>query len=99
VGNVGDSRCVACVDGIAEPLSIDHKPSDENEKRRIVEAGGFVEVNRVNGNLASNLDILNSLNSLDTLNTLNTLNSLNTLTALTALTALTPLTPLTALTA
>lgn len=52
VANVGDSRCIACVDGTAVALSIDHKPSDENEKKRIKEAGGFVEVNRVNGNLA-----------------------------------------------
>ena len=51
VGNVGDSRCIVCIDGQAEALSIDHKPSDEGEKRRIKEAGGFVEVNRVNGNL------------------------------------------------
>ena len=33
-------------------LSIDHKPSDELEKERIENAGGFVEFNRVNGNLA-----------------------------------------------
>ncbi len=50
--NVGDSRCVAQVDGAAEALSTDHKPSDEPEKNRIEAAGGFVEFNRVNGNLA-----------------------------------------------
>lgn len=51
-GNVGDSRAVACVSGIAQPLSFDHKPANENEARRIVAAGGWVEFNRVNGNLA-----------------------------------------------
>ncbi|VDM41548.1 unnamed protein product [Toxocara canis] len=51
-GNVGDSRAVACVSGVAEPLSFDHKPANEAEARRIVAAGGWVEFNRVNGNLA-----------------------------------------------
>jgi protein phosphatase 2C family protein 2/3 len=49
---VGDSRAVACVSGLAEPLSFDHKPANEHEARRIVAAGGWVEFNRVNGNLA-----------------------------------------------
>jgi len=52
VGNVGDSRAIACQSGIATPLSTDHKPSDVGEKSRIEKAGGFVEFNRVNGNLA-----------------------------------------------
>ena len=51
-GNAGDSRCVACVDGEANALSSDHKPGDERERKRIEGAGGFVEFNRVNGNLA-----------------------------------------------
>uniref|UniRef100_A0A9J2PB69 protein-serine/threonine phosphatase n=1 Tax=Ascaris lumbricoides TaxID=6252 RepID=A0A9J2PB69_ASCLU len=51
-GNVGDSRAVACVSGVADPLSFDHKPANESEARRIVAAGGWVEFNRVNGNLA-----------------------------------------------
>ncbi|VIO91014.1 probable protein phosphatase 2C, putative [Brugia malayi] len=51
-GNVGDSRAVACVSGVAYPLSFDHKPANENEARRIVAAGGWVEFDRVNGNLA-----------------------------------------------
>jgi len=50
--NVGDSRAVACIRGRADVLSIDHKPSNENETRRIISAGGWVEFNRVNGNLA-----------------------------------------------
>lgn len=51
-GNVGDSRAVVCVSGIAKPLSFDHKPANDNESRRINAAGGWVEFNRVNGNLA-----------------------------------------------
>lgn len=51
-GNVGDSRAVVSVGGLAEPLSYDHKPANEPEARRIVAAGGWVEFNRVNGNLA-----------------------------------------------
>lgn len=51
-GNVGDSRAVVSVQGEARPLSFDHKPAHENEARRIVAAGGWVEFNRVNGNLA-----------------------------------------------
>lgn len=51
-GNVGDSRAVASVCGDAVPLSFDHKPANENEAKRIVAAGGWVEFNRVNGNLA-----------------------------------------------
>lgn len=35
-----------------ELLSHDHKPNNENELKRIYEGGGFVEYNRVNGNLA-----------------------------------------------
>lgn len=35
-----------------EVLSIDHKPNDEKELKRICEGGGFVQYNRVNGNLA-----------------------------------------------
>ncbi len=31
---------------------MDHKPADEPERQRIETAGGFVEFNRVNGNLA-----------------------------------------------
>merc|ERR1719203_2649035 len=50
--NAGDSRCVAGLAGTARPLSTDHKPMDVKERERIEAAGGFVEFNRVNGNLA-----------------------------------------------
>jgi protein phosphatase PTC2/3 len=51
-GNAGDSRCIASVGGRAQALSTDHKPNDPAERERIEAAGGFVEFNRVNGNLA-----------------------------------------------
>ncbi|KAI1290760.1 putative protein phosphatase 2C T23F11.1 [Halotydeus destructor] len=51
-GNVGDSRAVVSLGGRADPLSLDHKPSNEGENKRIIAAGGWVEFNRVNGNLA-----------------------------------------------
>ncbi|XP_046666270.1 probable protein phosphatase 2C T23F11.1 isoform X1 [Homalodisca vitripennis] len=50
--NVGDSRAIACIAGHVNPLSFDHKPSNEDEAKRINAAGGWVELNRVNGNLA-----------------------------------------------
>ncbi|KAI9209109.1 phosphatase 2C-like domain-containing protein [Polychytrium aggregatum] len=50
--NVGDARAVLCRNGVAVRLSYDHKGSDQNEARRVVETGGFVMNNRVNGVLA-----------------------------------------------
>ncbi|SPO41689.1 related to PTC3 - ser/thr protein phosphatase PP2C [Pseudozyma flocculosa] len=52
VANAGDSRCVLGVKGEAKALSHDHKPTDEREHSRILSAGGYVEMERVNGNLA-----------------------------------------------
>ncbi|KAK0174817.1 hypothetical protein PV327_010544 [Microctonus hyperodae] len=52
VANAGDSRCVLCRDGEALELSLDHKPEDEPEMKRIVKAGGKVTIDgRVNGGL------------------------------------------------
>lgn len=52
MANAGDSRAVSClVNGTAYPLSFDHKPENYEEQKRIEAAGGFVEANRVNGNL------------------------------------------------
>lgn len=50
--NCGDSRAVLSRQGVAEALSVDHKPTMESEWSRIVAAGGWVAANRVNGNLA-----------------------------------------------
>lgn len=51
--NAGDSRSVYSKQGhCAIPLSYDHKPDDEGEERRIIDAGGFVRVGRVDGDLA-----------------------------------------------
>ena len=48
-GNVGDSRAIASVNGNVEALSTDHKPNNDEERKRITAAGGWVEFNRVNG--------------------------------------------------
>lgn len=52
MANAGDARAVLCRNGKAERLSYDHKGSDEGETKRIMDAGGFVVLNRVNGILA-----------------------------------------------
>lgn len=52
VANAGDSRCVMCKNGKAVEMSIDHKPNDEIEKKRIEAAGSEVNADgRVDGNL------------------------------------------------
>lgn len=52
VANAGDSRCIVCRNGKAIDMSVDHKPEDELEMRRIVNAGGKVTADgRVNGGL------------------------------------------------
>ncbi|XP_031635833.1 probable protein phosphatase 2C T23F11.1, partial [Contarinia nasturtii] len=50
--NAGDSRAIACVNGQAIALSVDHKPILPVEMQRIHESGGWVENCRVNGSLA-----------------------------------------------
>ncbi|KAF7288649.1 PPM-type phosphatase domain-containing protein [Mycena chlorophos] len=50
--NVGDARGVLCRKGIAVRLTYDHKGSDKQEAKRIIDAGGFVMSGRVNGVLA-----------------------------------------------
>jgi protein phosphatase 1G len=49
--NAGDSRSVLCKNGIAYPMSIDHKPELDTEKNRIYKADGWVSEGRVKGNL------------------------------------------------
>ncbi|RYR40978.1 hypothetical protein Ahy_A09g046720 isoform B [Arachis hypogaea] len=51
VANAGDSRCVLSRKGQAHNLSKDHKPELEAERDRILNAGGFIQVGRVNGSL------------------------------------------------
>ncbi|TMW63227.1 hypothetical protein Poli38472_002168 [Pythium oligandrum] len=52
VANSGDSRSVLAKNGRTVPMSYDHKPKNETERRRIENAGGVVRINRVNGDLA-----------------------------------------------
>lgn len=52
VGNVGDSRVIACINGKCEALTEDHKPNNNEERHRIEACGGRVENNRVDGSLA-----------------------------------------------
>ena len=44
VANVGDSRCIMSVNGGKDYkiITSDHKPSNENEKKRIIQSGGEV---------------------------------------------------------
>jgi len=51
VANAGDSRCVLGRGGRAVPLSFDHKPENDEEKRRIHNAGSTITDGRVDGNL------------------------------------------------
>ncbi|EPY27917.1 protein phosphatase [Strigomonas culicis] len=50
--NTGDSRSVLCRGGVAIALSEDHKPTKDDEMERIIKAGGFVQMGRVNGILS-----------------------------------------------
>lgn len=50
--NAGDARGVLCRAGKAIRLTYDHKGSDQQEAKRITDAGGFVMSGRVNGVLA-----------------------------------------------
>jgi len=49
--NAGDSRSVICKNGVAYPMTIDHKPDMDSEKNRIYKADGWVSEGRVKGNL------------------------------------------------
>ncbi|XP_014277039.1 probable protein phosphatase 2C T23F11.1 isoform X2 [Halyomorpha halys] len=50
--NVGDSRAIAFANNEVVPLSTDHKPMLPIERQRILEAGCFINFDRVNGDLA-----------------------------------------------
>jgi protein phosphatase PTC1 len=51
VANAGDARAVLNRNGRAVRVSHDHKPSDEAEKKRISDSGGFITNDRVNAML------------------------------------------------
>lgn len=48
--NIGDCRAVLCRNGMAMNLSLDSKPWIEKERDRIIKAGGYIDMNRVNVN-------------------------------------------------
>ncbi|KAK2554048.1 Protein phosphatase 1A [Acropora cervicornis] len=50
--NCGDSRAILCSDKKVTFHTVDHKPSNPDEKSRIEKAGGSVMIQRVNGSLA-----------------------------------------------
>ncbi|GAA0138656.1 protein phosphatase [Lithospermum erythrorhizon] len=56
VSNAGDCRAVMCRGGVAEALTVDHRPSRGDEKERIQNNGGYVDccrgVWRIQGSLA-----------------------------------------------
>jgi len=52
VGWAGDSRAIAVKDGDLKDMSIDHKPSNPAEQARIEHANGWVNNDRVDGELA-----------------------------------------------
>ncbi|GAB2280527.1 hypothetical protein Dimus_015153 [Dionaea muscipula] len=56
ISNLGDCRAVLCRGGVAEALTKDHKPDREDERKRIEDTGGYVEMHRgawrVHGTLA-----------------------------------------------
>ncbi|KAG2708122.1 hypothetical protein I3843_05G161600 [Carya illinoinensis] len=46
ISNVGDCRAVLCRGGVAEALTIDHRVGQEDERKRIEDMGGYVEIHR-----------------------------------------------------
>lgn len=51
IANAGDSRSVLGRGGKAVPLSFDHKPENDEERKRIEKAGSVITEGRVDGNL------------------------------------------------
>lgn len=51
IANAGDSRSVLGRGGKAVPLTFDHKPENDEERRRIEKAGSVITEGRVDGNL------------------------------------------------
>ncbi|KAG9152010.1 hypothetical protein Leryth_002270 [Lithospermum erythrorhizon] len=46
VSNLGDCRAVLCRGGVAEALTKDHKAGSDEERKRIQDQGGYVDVHR-----------------------------------------------------
>ncbi|KAF2307056.1 hypothetical protein GH714_024587 [Hevea brasiliensis] len=46
VSNLGDCRAVLCRGGVAEALTKDHRAEQEDERKRIENNGGYVEIHR-----------------------------------------------------
>lgn len=53
IGNTGDSRTVLCQSDQVAFATQDHKPGDDRERTRVQQAGGTIQDDRVNGDLAS----------------------------------------------
>lgn len=46
ISNLGDCRAVLCRGGVAEALTEDHRAAREDERKRIEDKGGYVEIHR-----------------------------------------------------
>ena len=62
ISNLGDSRAVICRKGRAIPLSRDHRPTTESEKKRIIELGGAIPAT---GRLFNLLSVSRALGNVD----------------------------------
>ena len=51
IANVGDSRVILIENNIAKRCTVDHRSSDPEEKKGVIERGGTVQNDRVNGTL------------------------------------------------
>ena len=47
--NLGDSRAIFCHNGKAINLSVDHKATNESEKKRVIKAVGYILRRRLLG--------------------------------------------------
>ena len=50
--NIGDTRCVLRKKSKTIRMTTDHKANNPEEKKRVVNSGGHIKNNRVNGSLA-----------------------------------------------